>query len=144
MDGLARVVFGRTWCDLRSHAVTCLPFGGGAPRVSQFLDSERADRRECRRCDIRGGRMRLPYMVVGLGLLSGCFLAPGMRMNESAAVSRGRDTTKDDQFDVRPITTDLLRKLAVESIPQRQPDPLAAEASSYKERVAPLDVLFFP
>jgi len=85
--------------------------------------------------------MRLPYIVAGLGLLSGCFLAPGMRMNESAAVSRGRDTTKDDQFDVRPITTDLLRKLAVESIPQRQPDPLAAEASSYEYRVAPLDVL---
>jgi polysaccharide export outer membrane protein len=89
----------------------------------------------------RGRRVRILCLTLGLGLLSGCFIAPGMRMNEGAAVDRGRETTKDDQFDVRPITPDLLKKLALEPIPPRIADPLAAEAVAYEYRVAPLDVL---
>jgi polysaccharide biosynthesis/export protein len=85
--------------------------------------------------------VRILCLAVGLTLVPGCFLAPGMRMNESAAVDRGRQTTKDDQFDVRPITPDLLRRLATEASPPRLADPLAAEAAMYEYRIAPYDVL---
>ena len=33
----------------------------------------------------------------------------------------------DEQFDVRPITPDLIRKLAIEAPPPRLVDPLATE-----------------
>ena len=85
--------------------------------------------------------MRILCAMLGLGLLSGCFLAPGMRMKEGAAVSRGRETTKDDDFDVNDITPDLLKKLAMEQPPPRTADPLAAEAVNYEYRVAPYDVI---
>jgi polysaccharide export outer membrane protein len=68
-------------------------------------------------------------------------MAPGMKMNEGAAVDRGRETTKDDNFDVRPITPDLLKRLAVEPSPPRAADPLAAEAIAYEYRIAPYDVI---
>jgi polysaccharide export outer membrane protein len=64
-----------------------------------------------------------------------------MRMKEGAAVSRGRETTKDDEFDVRDITPDLLKKLAMEPPPPRTADPLAAEAVNYEYRIAPYDVV---
>jgi polysaccharide biosynthesis/export protein len=85
--------------------------------------------------------VRVLLLMLALASLSGCFVAPGMGMDEGAAVSRGRETTKDDQFDVKPITPDLLRKLAIESMPPRLADPLAAEAVLYEYRVAPYDVL---
>ena len=85
--------------------------------------------------------MRITALSLAMALLSGCFLAPGMRMDEGAAVSRGRDTTKNDNFDVHPITPELIRRLAVETVPAREPDPLAAEAALYEYRVAPFDVL---
>jgi polysaccharide export outer membrane protein len=80
-------------------------------------------------------------LSVALASLSGCFIAPGMGMDEGSAVSRGRETTKDEQFDVRPITPDLIKKLAIEPPPPRLVDPLAAEAAVYEYRVAPYDVL---
>ena len=85
--------------------------------------------------------MRVLCVAVTLVVLSGCFVAPGMKMNESDAVDRGRETTKDDNFDVRPITTELLKHLAVEPSPPRAADPLAAEAVAYEYRIAPYDVI---
>jgi polysaccharide export outer membrane protein len=64
-----------------------------------------------------------------------------MRMDEDAAVGRGRDTTRDEHFDVQPITPDLLKRLAIESTPRREADPLAVEAATYEYRVAPYDIL---
>jgi polysaccharide export outer membrane protein len=88
-----------------------------------------------------GADVRLLCATLGLGLLTGCFFAPGMRMKEHAAVSRGRETTKDENFDVHDITPELLKKLALEQPPPRLADPLAAEAADYEYRVAPYDVL---
>ncbi len=85
--------------------------------------------------------MRVLCLAVSLAFLSGCFMAPGMKMNEGAAVDRGRETTKDDNFDVRPITPDLLKRMAVEPSPPRAADPLAAEAIAYEYRIAPYDVI---
>ena len=85
--------------------------------------------------------MRVLCLAVSLAFLSGCFMAPGMKMNEGAAVNRGRETTKDDNFDVRPITPDLLKRMAVEPSPPRAADPLAAEAIAYEYRIAPYDVI---
>jgi polysaccharide export outer membrane protein len=88
-----------------------------------------------------GSDVKVLCLTVALAALSGCFIAPGMGMDEGAAVSRGRETTKDEQFDVRPITPDLIKKLAIEPPPPRLVDPLAAEAAVYEYRVAPYDVL---
>ncbi len=74
--------------------------------------------------------------------MTGCFVAPAMKMDESAAVRRGREKTKDDDFRVQPITSDLVSRMALEAMPPpRQPDPLAAEALSYEYRIAPFDIL---
>jgi polysaccharide export outer membrane protein len=62
-------------------------------------------------------------------------------MDESAAVVRGRETTRDEQFRVHPITPDLLKRLATEALPPRLSDPSVAEAPSYEYRVAPYDIL---
>jgi len=81
-------------------------------------------------------------LVVGMALLSGCFLAPAMKMDEAAAVERGREKTRDEEFKVQDITPDLLARLAVEALPPlRLTDPLAAELSSFEYRIAPFDVL---
>ncbi len=85
--------------------------------------------------------MKILLLAVAVVVFPGCFLAPGMRMDESAAVHRGRGANKDDQFEIRPITGDLIRKLVIEAPPQRLVDPLAAEAAAYEYRVAPYDVL---
>ncbi len=85
--------------------------------------------------------MRTIRLALPLVFLSGCFLAPGMQMDERAAVARGRETTRDGNFDVRPITPELIRSLAAEPRPPRLADPLAAEATTYDYRVAPYDVL---
>jgi polysaccharide export outer membrane protein len=73
--------------------------------------------------------------------LSGCFLAPGMQMDEDAALRRGRATTKNENFDIQPITADLLKRLAREAAVQRETDPLESEAAAYEYRVSAYDVL---
>jgi len=81
-------------------------------------------------------------LLTGLTLLSGCFLAPAMTMDEGAAVRRGREKTKDEDFKIQPITSELVARLAVETLPSpKRADPLAAEATSYEYRIAPFDVL---
>ncbi len=85
--------------------------------------------------------MRKLSAILGLGFLSGCFLAPGMGMDEGAAESRGRETTRDENFKVQPLTPDVLKRLAMEAPPARMPDPLGGEGGVYEYRVAPYDVL---
>jgi polysaccharide export outer membrane protein len=65
-----------------------------------------------------------------------------MKMDESDAVRRGREKTKDEDFRIHPVTTQLIARLAVEAAPPpRLVDPLAAEAASYEYRIAPFDVI---
>ncbi len=86
--------------------------------------------------------MKKACLVVGLALLSGCFLAPAMKMDEASAVDRGREKTRDEDFRIQDVTPALLARLAVEALPApRLNDPLAAEAPSYEYRIAPFDVL---
>ena len=89
-----------------------------------------------------GHLVRTLCLLAGLALLPGCFLAPAMHMDEDAAVRRGRQKTKDEDFKIQPITTELLVRLATDSLPPpRASDPLAAEAVGYEYRIAPFDVL---
>jgi polysaccharide export outer membrane protein len=75
-------------------------------------------------------------------VLPGCFIAPAMKMDESAAVDRGRHNTRDENFDIRQITPELITRLAVETLPPpKAVDPLAAEGMTYEYRIAPFDVL---
>lgn len=86
--------------------------------------------------------MRSFVLLAGVALLPGCFIAPAMKMDEAAAVDRGRETTRDDDFSVQLITPELLTRLAVESLPPpRLTDPLAADPSAAEYRIAPYDVL---
>jgi polysaccharide biosynthesis/export protein len=75
-------------------------------------------------------------------LSSGCALAPGMRMDESAAVARGQANTRGD-FDVQPITPELIERLA-QAAPTDElrptPDP-AGNAPPPPYTIAPYDVL---
>lgn len=81
--------------------------------------------------------------IAAMLFLPGCFLAPGMRMNESAAVDRGRATTRNPEFHIEPITSALVTRLATEREQASAPaqDPLTREAASYAYRVAAHDVL---
>ncbi len=86
--------------------------------------------------------VRTANLLLASVLLSGCWLAPPMRMNEGAAERRGRAKTGDADFKVQPITSDLLGRMALEALPPpTQPDPSAAEALNYEYRLAPFDVL---
>ena len=87
--------------------------------------------------------MKNTYVLAAASaLLSGCFVAPAMQMDEAAAVKRGREKTRDEEFRVQQITPELLARLALENLPPpRQADPLAVEAMSFEYRIAPFDVL---
>lgn len=78
--------------------------------------------------------------MVLVGLLSGCALAPGMRLDERAATDRAR--AKDGKFTIQPITAGLIAALAEERWREepRSPDPLG-DATAGPYTVAPLDVL---
>lgn len=89
----------------------------------------------------RGRAVRTACVVAGLVLLPGCFLAPAMQLDESAAVRRGREKTRDEDFKIQRITQDLVTRLVAEPPPPRLVDPLAAEAIGYEYRIAPFDVL---
>ena len=84
-----------------------------------------------------------PLIALILAVGSGCALAPGMRMDEAAAVRRGQETTKDHEFKVQPVTQTLVQRLVEERSRGSAPltDPLADEAAHYHYRVAPYDVL---
>lgn len=88
-----------------------------------------------------GGRSTVRSLVVLLAAtLTGCALAPGMRMDERAAVERGRQ--RDGAFRVQPITARLIaaQAQAAAEVASRAPDPLGSEpAGPYT--VAPHDVL---
>jgi polysaccharide export outer membrane protein len=78
--------------------------------------------------------------VLLVSLLSGCALAPGMRMDERAAEDRA--SGKDKSFRVQPITAGLIRTMAEARAKENalSPDPLG-NAPSAPYRVAPHDVL---
>jgi polysaccharide export outer membrane protein len=81
-------------------------------------------------------------LLSALALLPGCFwIAPAMNLDKAAAVERGRDKTGDPNYDIQRITPELLTRQAMESLPPRMVDPLAAEAVSYEYRIAPFDVV---
>jgi polysaccharide export outer membrane protein len=82
-------------------------------------------------------------MIMALGIGSACSIAPGMRMDEAAAVRRGRAATGDPNFNVVPITQALINKLLEERARQPAPleDPLAGQAAHYQYQIAPHDVL---
>jgi polysaccharide export outer membrane protein len=86
--------------------------------------------------------VRTVLLVVGVSLLSGCFIAPAMNMDEDAAVRRGREKTGDPEYNLQPITPELLTRLAVENLPPpRLTDPLAGDPAASEYRIAPYDVL---
>jgi polysaccharide export outer membrane protein len=66
-----------------------------------------------------------------------------MRMDEDEAVRRGRETSKNPEFKVEPVTQATVNRL-IEERGQRRAlpgDPLGDEAAHYHYRVAPYDVL---
>jgi len=75
-------------------------------------------------------------------LAAGCALAPGMRMDEDAAVARGRAKTKDGNYQVELITPTLLTKLAEQGAREtpRLHDP-EGNTPPGAYTVAPYDVL---
>jgi polysaccharide export outer membrane protein len=82
-------------------------------------------------------------MIVALGLCSGCALAPGMKMNEQAAMERGRQSTGNAQFKIEAITPSTVRQLAESHAqpPPPQPDPLGDQAATYVYKIAPFDIV---
>jgi polysaccharide export outer membrane protein len=76
-----------------------------------------------------------------LAASTGCALAPGMVLDKDAAESRGRTNSKDGDFKVVTITSDLLvKQLKNGGRPARLPDPEGtAPPAAYT--VAPYDVL---
>lgn len=83
----------------------------------------------------------LGAVALAVLLMPGCALVPGIKMDEDAAVRRGRATTQDEQFRVQSITSNLILQLTRDAVPvTRQRDPLAgAPPSAYT--IAPHDVL---
>lgn len=80
--------------------------------------------------------------LLTLALGPGCALAPGLQLDESAAVRRARQTTGDDRYQVEPITPELILELARKAAqpPERTPDPLAGTRPP-PYTIAPFDVL---
>ncbi len=86
--------------------------------------------------------------TAALAFLCSCSaLAPGMKLDERAAIDRAREPTAtaadEARYGVIPITPAVLTKVVEEAAKPEPPanDPLAAEAAHYEYRVAPLDVL---
>jgi polysaccharide biosynthesis/export protein len=84
-----------------------------------------------------------PLVALTLALGSGCALAPGMKLDEDAAVRRGRETSKNPDFKVEVVTQTTVNRLAQERAQRRSllADPLGDEAAHYHYRIAPYDVL---
>jgi polysaccharide biosynthesis/export protein len=75
-------------------------------------------------------------------LVTGCALAPGMRMNTGAVDDRAKRSGSKEPG-VHDITPELLVRMARERAAAVKPavDPLGDEAARYQYRVAPYDVL---
>jgi polysaccharide biosynthesis/export protein len=87
-------------------------------------------------------RVRNLLVLVALAPLSGCGIAPAMQMDQEAAVRRGRERTRDEDFKIHPITSELISRMVLETPPAaKMIDPLAEQAATYEYRVAPFDVL---
>jgi len=90
---------------------------------------------------------RSPWHTAALALAaassSGCFMAPGMKMDVDAAVTRGRETTGNSSYNVLPISPKLIQRLVEEQgrAGKTQADPLASEAARYQYTISPHDVL---
>lgn len=80
--------------------------------------------------------------VVLLLALTGCAFAPGMEMNESAVNERGRADTKDPNFRIQPINSQVLARLREEAMRASAltPDPEGNRPPT-PYVVAPFDVL---
>ena len=75
-------------------------------------------------------------------LLSGCALAPGMQMDEAAAVARGRETSKDPHYRVEPITPGLIVRLTEQRAKEYAPVPdPQGKLPPPPYTIAPYDVL---
>lgn len=76
---------------------------------------------------------------------SGCFLHPGMRMDESGLKNRGRGSKDPGRFKIVAITPELLRQQAssraVAEASQHAQTVLPSAPSPYEYRIAPHDVL---
>lgn len=73
--------------------------------------------------------------------LSGCALAPGMKLDADAAERRAREGGEQD-FAIEPVSPKLVQRLVSEApFPPNRQDPLASVAASYQYTVAPYDVL---
>jgi len=88
--------------------------------------------------------MRIPFLSLTstVLVLSACGLAPGMHMDEGAAVERGKKS--DENFQIIPITPEVLKQqaeLAAKSRKPSQQDPLADVAAAYEYKVKAHDVL---
>jgi polysaccharide biosynthesis/export protein len=81
-------------------------------------------------------------LVLACAALSACALAPGMRLDEDAAVARGRANSKDENYHVELITPELLTRLSQQGAKEaaRLPDP-HGNAAPAPYTVAPYDVL---
>jgi polysaccharide biosynthesis/export protein len=85
---------------------------------------------------------KILWLPLLMTTLSGCFIAPAMQMDEAAAVKRGREKTGNKSFKILSIDSELLNRLALESLPAPHArDPLGADALAYEYRIAPFDVL---
>jgi polysaccharide export outer membrane protein len=92
--------------------------------------------------------VRTTKLAALLLLGTGCFLAPGMRMNERAAEARAREhygpRAEESRYQVRLLDTKIVSQLVAErrwAVGNPLPDPLVKEARNYVYRVAPNDVL---
>ena len=81
-------------------------------------------------------------LAATLALLSGCALAPGMQMDEDAAVARGREHTKDHEYKVERITPEVVKRVAEQSAKDYAPvpDPQGSQPPP-PYTIAPYDVL---
>jgi polysaccharide biosynthesis/export protein len=81
-------------------------------------------------------------LAAALALVSGCALAPGMQMDEDAAVARGREHTKDREYKVERISPELITRIAEQNAKDYAtvPDPQGNRPPP-PYTIAPYDVL---
>ncbi len=82
-------------------------------------------------------------LLVALGC-SGCFLAPGMRLDESGLKNRGKDSKDPERFKIVSISPQLLTAQAkgqAEAGAAQRERAKPQDASPYEYRISPHDVL---
>ncbi len=117
------------------------PYRRGRPAFVRGARAHRA-RGERRREDVLERSTVKTALAAVLVLASGCALAPGMRMDEGDAVARGRASTRDERFQVEPISPELVASLSRQLASERTliPDP-QANTPPRPYTIAPYDVL---